>query len=61
MESTAHHDIATTLNAEGYGGPSPHELPGALTLDGALPATPEALDALTAAWRMESDETRLEG
>ncbi len=50
-----------TLKAQGYGGPSPQELPGAVTLSGALPATPEALSALTEAWQMGSDEGTLEG
>jgi len=61
MEQTRHNDVAAALNEEGYGGPSPRELPGALTLSGALPATPEALDALTAAWPMRSDEAVREG
>ena len=61
MEPTPHNDVATTLKAQGYGGPSPQELPGAITLSGALPATPEALDALTEAWSMRSDESGLEG
>ena len=61
MEPTQNNDVAATLKAQGYGGPSPQELPGAVTLSGALPATPEALDALTEAWRMGSAEDGLEG
>ena len=33
---------------------------GAFTLSGALPATPEALDALREAWQMRSDERNAE-
>ena len=61
MESTLKNDVTTSLTAQGYGGPSPQELPGTLTLSGALPATPEALDALTAAWQMGCEETASEG
>ena len=61
MESTHHNDVAHTLEAQGFGGPSPQELPGALTLSGALPATPEALHALTEAWQVGRDESSLEG
>jgi hypothetical protein len=61
MESNQHNDVAMTLRAQGYGGLSPQELPGAVTLSGALPATPEALEALTEAWRMTSEESGQEG
>ena len=61
MDPNQNNDVAMTLRAQGYGGLSPQTLPGALTLSGALPATPEALDALTEAWQMASDEAGHEG
>ncbi len=61
MDHTQHNDIASALSDQGFGGPSTRELPGALTLSGALPATPEALDALTTAWPMRSDDGGGEG
>ena len=56
MDHTAPDDVISTLKAQGYGGIRAKELPGAFTLSGALPATPEALDALREAWNMRSEE-----
>ncbi len=60
MDHTAPDDVISTLKAQGFGGVRAKELPGALTLSGALPATPEALDALQEAWRMRVDERTTE-
>lgn len=60
MDHTAPDDVISTLKAQGFGGVRKHELPGAFTLSGALPATPEALDALREAWHMRSDERNAE-
>jgi hypothetical protein len=60
MDYTAPDDIISSLKEHGYGGVSGKELPGAYTLSGALPATPEALNALTEAWHMRTEERTLE-
>ena len=56
MDHTAPDEVISTLKSQGFGGVRPQELPGAFTLSGALPATPEALVALTEAWHMRSEE-----
>ena len=61
MDYSPTDDVTSTLQAQGYGGVRPQELPGALTLSGALPATPEALNALTEAWQLSGQESSLEG
>ena len=56
MDHRATDDVTSTLKSQGFGGVRPQELPGAFTLNGALPATPEALVALTEAWQMRGEE-----
>jgi hypothetical protein len=61
MDYTASDDVISILKAQGYGGVRAQELPGAYTLSGALPATPDALNALTEAWKMRTEERTQEG
>ncbi len=56
MDYTQPEQVVTTLSAQGYGGVAPRELAGTLTLNGALPSTPEAFAVLTEAWQMRSED-----